>query len=630
MKHFLIFFLLFASSAAAQGVRFSATVTQQTTVNGVNTVTLPANPQVAFCAHPANAVPCTNKATTYTDQTLATPCSTSTQIVRDGTTTCVASPDAQNNFGFWFAPNTNGYDWTVTLPGGVNLGPFNVLSQTTTVSNAATFAQINKTCYVDGTTNTTISQALTCAGSGGSIVVPSGYSATLGSTTFVNNPVSIIIDGAQITNTSGGALLQLQASNITVLCKNNAQITLSGSGSFAFGLGDGAGSTFSNQRIEGCRINGAGTLGLAQGGFSAASALLINLQIINNTITNVNYGTVLNETTAGQGLVGPKIIGNYIKNVVGSLPGAGYGINAASFVLATGTMQYVGGIIANNYVENAGRHSIYLGFGSGWTVTGNYLKGNACISTPNGSLSVAPIGRSRGTVWSGNVIDGACDIGLQITGDNTYTNDSLISSDVTVSGNTFLNNQAQDIVIGNGAPAANGTVDHITVTGNTIYKTGFNVRGIEIVSGKQILVEGNTITLLAAGGNTSGIIFDGGGESGATNTFNDDVSIRGNLIHTAGGGTAGIQWTSAAAGSTARYDISSNRINSDTAMFCGGGAGCSDPNVTILDTPTVISGTQGFTTAILKPVIIASPILTPSALPALSGTTAYPKMLPVP
>src|SRR6266568_2667820 len=378
MKHFLIFFLLFASSAAAQGVRFSATVTQQTTVNGVNTVTLPANPQVAFCAHPANAVPCTNKATTYTDQTLATPCSTSTQIVRDGTTTCVASPDAQNNFGFWFAPNTNGYDWTVTLPGGVNLGPFNVLSQTTTVSNAATFAQINKTCYVDGTTNTTISQALTCAGSGGSIVVPSGYSATLGSTTFVNNPVSIIIDGAQITNTSGGALLQLQASNITVLCKNNAQITLSGSGSFAFGLGDGAGSTFSNQRIEGCRINGAGTLGLAQGGFSAASALLINLQIINNTITNVNYGTVLNETTAGQGLVGPKIIGNYIKNVVGSLPGAGYGINAASFVLATGTMQYVGGIIANNYVENAGRHSIYLGFGSGWTVTGNYLKGNAC------------------------------------------------------------------------------------------------------------------------------------------------------------------------------------------------------------------------------------------------------------
>jgi hypothetical protein len=140
LLQFAALFFLLASTAAAQGVRFSATVTQQGTVGtSTNVVVLPVSPVVKFCLHPANAVPCSNLATTYTDQTLATPCAGATQIVRDGTTTCVAFPDAQNNWGVWVAPNTLGYDYTITLPGGVNLGPFNVLSETTSPNVPWTF-----------------------------------------------------------------------------------------------------------------------------------------------------------------------------------------------------------------------------------------------------------------------------------------------------------------------------------------------------------------------------------------------------------------------------------------------------------------------------------------------------------
>lgn len=124
MRKFLALVLfLIPSLAAAQGFRVTSQVIQQGTVGtSTNAVVLPANPIIAFCNFPANAVPCTNKATTYTNATLATPCATSTQIVLDATTSCVASPDAQNNWGVWVALGQ--YAYTITLAGGVNLGPY--------------------------------------------------------------------------------------------------------------------------------------------------------------------------------------------------------------------------------------------------------------------------------------------------------------------------------------------------------------------------------------------------------------------------------------------------------------------------------------------------------------------------
>jgi hypothetical protein len=128
MKKLALLFFLLSSIAAAQGVGARVgpnNVLQQATVAGISNVVVTASsPIIHFCAHPANAVPCTNYATTYTDATLGTPCSTSTQIVLDGTNTCVGTPDQYTNWGVW-VPAGN-YDYTITLSNGSNLGPYSV------------------------------------------------------------------------------------------------------------------------------------------------------------------------------------------------------------------------------------------------------------------------------------------------------------------------------------------------------------------------------------------------------------------------------------------------------------------------------------------------------------------------
>jgi hypothetical protein len=122
-------FLLFAAGAGAplyaQGYRFDNQVAQELLtfqINGTtNVLVVPSTPQIAFCNFPANAVPCTNKATTYTSVTLGTPCSTSTQITLTGSSSCVASPDAQANWGVWIPQGQ--YAYTITTS-SANFGPF--------------------------------------------------------------------------------------------------------------------------------------------------------------------------------------------------------------------------------------------------------------------------------------------------------------------------------------------------------------------------------------------------------------------------------------------------------------------------------------------------------------------------
>lgn len=155
MKHLLLallFVFSIAATASAQGVRFDSQVSQQATVGvTTNVVTIPQSPVISVCASPANAVPCTNKATTYTDSTLGTPCSTSTQLVLSGTSTCVTSPDAQNNWGVWVAAGQ--YTYTITY-GGMNYGPYFVTAGSDGIAGLPFNAvQFNKAGILGGDSN---------------------------------------------------------------------------------------------------------------------------------------------------------------------------------------------------------------------------------------------------------------------------------------------------------------------------------------------------------------------------------------------------------------------------------------------------------------------------------------------
>jgi hypothetical protein len=124
-KLLFLIFLCFPIITQAQYVRVGPNqISQQTTVGNVtNALTIPTGALVQFCNYPANAVPCTDLATTYTGPA-GFACLLSTQIVLDGTSTCVATPDAQENWGVW-VPAGN-YQFTITIPGSVALGPYTV------------------------------------------------------------------------------------------------------------------------------------------------------------------------------------------------------------------------------------------------------------------------------------------------------------------------------------------------------------------------------------------------------------------------------------------------------------------------------------------------------------------------
>lgn len=76
---------------------------------------------IAICNAPANAVPCTNYATTYTNASEAGICSAPAQLTRDNSTTCVSPADAEGGFGVWMAGGT--YQYTVSTAYG-NYGPY--------------------------------------------------------------------------------------------------------------------------------------------------------------------------------------------------------------------------------------------------------------------------------------------------------------------------------------------------------------------------------------------------------------------------------------------------------------------------------------------------------------------------
>lgn len=124
MRYLWLLLILVAVPAFGQGARIGDNfpITLATTPGGPISAAM--NAVVAVCTYPANAVPCTNKATTYTDITLGTSCSTNTQLVLAGTNSCVGTSDGYGNWGAWVSPAV--YSLTITLSSGVNLGPYTI------------------------------------------------------------------------------------------------------------------------------------------------------------------------------------------------------------------------------------------------------------------------------------------------------------------------------------------------------------------------------------------------------------------------------------------------------------------------------------------------------------------------
>ena len=120
--------ILFACSFIhAQNVRYSVPFPSisSTTVTPYLVANIPpSSPVLAVCNSPANQVPCTNYATTYTSSGSA--CPNGSQDTPDPQpSACQAAGDAQGNIGFWAPPGK--YDYTVCIRNSTScFGPYTV------------------------------------------------------------------------------------------------------------------------------------------------------------------------------------------------------------------------------------------------------------------------------------------------------------------------------------------------------------------------------------------------------------------------------------------------------------------------------------------------------------------------
>ena len=128
IRYYLVTLALLCTLASAQSVvRWDvgypgAPAVSTSSGSGTPYYSLP-NPGFALCAYPANAVPCTNYATTYTDITGLTACSTSTQIVLQNSSSCQATGDNYGNLGVYTLSGT--YQYTLTVA-DVSYGPYTI------------------------------------------------------------------------------------------------------------------------------------------------------------------------------------------------------------------------------------------------------------------------------------------------------------------------------------------------------------------------------------------------------------------------------------------------------------------------------------------------------------------------
>lgn len=118
MKNRVLLCLLLLFSLGAWGQRVDSRVTTTTNpppIGGYTPILAVPGSQITLCAYPANGVPCTNLATSYTDATLTTACPAGKPVVLQGSSACGSYTDQLGNFGFWVAPGC--YTYTSQLKG---------------------------------------------------------------------------------------------------------------------------------------------------------------------------------------------------------------------------------------------------------------------------------------------------------------------------------------------------------------------------------------------------------------------------------------------------------------------------------------------------------------------------------
>ena len=174
MKKLLCILLLLPALAFAQNVRYDSPFPSISPASPPFLIANvpPNSPTIAVCQSPANQVPCTNYATTYTSANAACP-NGAQDTPQPQPSACQPTGDGQGNIGFWAAPGT--YDYTVCISNNC-FGPYTVTLGGSGGSGGSPnqvigFTNASSAVVVIGSENTAVVWDCWDTGSGTSIVL---------------------------------------------------------------------------------------------------------------------------------------------------------------------------------------------------------------------------------------------------------------------------------------------------------------------------------------------------------------------------------------------------------------------------------------------------------------------------
>lgn len=277
--------------------------------------------------------------------------------------------------------------------------------------------------------------------------------------------------------------------SLTITNKSNIRIT--GGGRLFFSSAPSSAyifdliGTIDNLEIDHLTLVGDNNSGYSQGGIGNNSGQTIsNTRFHDLNISNINVGISHNADLSGSWTNG-LCYNNYLKNIVGTAAGAGYGIQMSRAY----NLQ-----VFNNTIDNASRHSIYQGSGQNVNVL---IQGNTILNHRKDVFDGSPrmaiaCARSSDVTITNNKFLDCFDGQINIDQDTTL---SASCSNILVIGNTFTNrkNNTPAIFIGEQLVPTTATVFKISVLNNTFDEDESVGLGssILILHGNIINVEGN-------------------------------------------------------------------------------------------------------------------------------------------
>jgi hypothetical protein len=280
---------------------------------------------------------------------------------------------------------------------------------------------------------------------------------------------------------------------------NKSRIRLSGKGRVFF---SGAPSgdyiftmvgTIDNLEIDSLTLEGDNNIAYSQGAIGNNSGQTIsNTSFHDLTIKNINVGISHNANLSGS-YTGGLCYNNYLENIKGTVSGSGYGIQAARAYNLK---------IYGNTINNASRHSIYIGRGQNLACL---IENNVIINHRkdvfDASIRAAiDCGRVSGVTIMGNTFRDCYD-GQIYLGQDTSTADDC--ADILIIGNKFgtPKNAVPCIWLGEQLVPTTNEMFKIDVLDNTFEQdaTLTTSSSILLLNGNQITVKNNRLRVYSVG-----------------------------------------------------------------------------------------------------------------------------------